>query len=77
MHFTWIIFKENITDVGPPLKPNLFFAWIGSMSSIIWNHEVCLYLLKIKKNGKIILKSKKICESVYLKGKIASLLKTR
>ena len=34
-----------------------------------------LYIKKIEKNGKLFFKSKKICENVYLKGKVASLLK--
>ena len=34
-------------------------------------------LIKNQGKQKIILKSKKICESVYLKGNVASLLKTR
>ena len=34
-------------------------------------------LIKNQEKWKIIFKSKKICENAYLKGKVASLLKTR
>ena len=53
-----IIFKINISEdmknVGPPTKVHITFARIGSMNSIVWNHEVCSCLgnqenqLKIK-----------------------------
>ena len=37
--------------------------------------KIVLMLIKNQGKWKIILKSKKICESAYLKGNIASLLK--
>ena len=77
MHFTQIILKENIMDVGPPPKPNWFlhelihnFYYFGIMKNSV-------ILIKNQENGKIIWKSKKSCESAYQKGKVASLLKTR
>ena len=57
-----IIFKINISEdmknVGPPTKVHITFARIGSMNSIVWNHEVCSCLLKIEKNQENRLKIK-------------------
>ena len=37
-----------------PTKAHLIFAWIASMNSIIWNHEVCSCLMKSRKLKKTI-----------------------
>ena len=53
MHFTWIIFKENIMDVGLHQNP-IYFAWIDLTNSStleLWKMSSCL--LKIKENGKL------------------------
>ena len=76
MHFTQIIFKDNIMDVGPHQNP-IDFARINPTNSIIlelWKFHSCL--LKIEKIKKI--KSKKIYENACLERKMATnLLKTR
>ena len=42
-------FKENLFDVGPHQSP-IYFAWINSNSSIIWNYGIWfLAYLKKKK----------------------------
>ena len=57
-----IIFKvnigEDIKNVGPPTKVHITFARIDSMNPIVWNHEVCSCLLRIKKNQENRLKIK-------------------
>ena len=66
--------KKISLMLGPHQSP-IYFAWINPTNSIVlelWELSSCL--LKIKE---IILKSKKICESAYLKGNVASLFKTR
>ena len=53
MHFTQIIFKDNIMDVGPHQNP-IDFARINPTNSIIlelWKFHSCLLKIeKIKKN---------------------------
>ena len=53
-----IIFKINISEdiknVGPPTKVKVDFAWVDSMNSNGWNHEVYSCLLKIKKIMKMV-----------------------
>ena len=42
-----------------PTKALIDFAWVGSMNSIIWNHEVYSCLEKIKKITKIVKNKRK------------------
>ena len=44
------ISKKMSRMLDPPTKVQITFAWIGSMSSIIWKHEVrsCLFEEKRK-----------------------------
>ena len=59
-----------------PTKSPIYLAWISITNSIIlelWKLNSCL--LKNQGKLKLILKSKKICENVYLKGNVASLFK--
>ena len=41
--------EENIMDVKSLTKALINFAWFDSISSITWNHEIYLSLLKIEK----------------------------
>ena len=43
--------EENIMDVKSLTKALINFAWFDSISSITWNHEIYLSLLKIEKMG--------------------------
>ena len=46
--------EENIMDVKSLTKALINFAWFDSISSITWNHEIYLSLLKIEKTMKIV-----------------------
>ena len=57
MHFTQIIFKENVTDVGLPPKLNLFFNELILQISCFFFLELlnCIHAylkISIKKNEK-------------------------
>ena len=77
MHFTWIIFKENIMDVSPPPKPKLLLYELVQWVPLFEIMKNSFMLIKNRENWKIIWRSKKICESAYLKGIVASLLKMK
>ena len=32
--------NHEISYVGPPPKPDSFFAWINSINSLTWNYEI-------------------------------------
>ena len=47
----------------PPTNTQITFAWVSSMNSIIWNHEVCSCLLKkMRKPWKLVENSENACQ---------------
>ena len=77
MHFTWHVFKENIMDVGLPPKPKLLLYELVQWVPLFEIMKNLFMLVKNQEKGKIIWRSKKICENTYLKGNVGSLFKTR
>ena len=56
--------EENIMNVQPPSKALINFAWVDSMNSIVWNHEVRSCLWKIEKIKKMVENQRKLWKHV-------------
>ena len=50
-------------NVGPPSKALIDFAWVDSINSMTWNHEVYSCLRKSREIKKIDQKSNKIVKT--------------
>ena len=69
-------FQRKYYGCQASTKTQLILHELGSQITLFQNYEKNSFMLiKNREKWKIILKSKKICESAYLKGNVVSLFK--